>query len=570
MMPRTSWRLAAVVMPLFVVPLLAALDTDAPKAGPSAYGAKGMVVSVSRPASETGVAVLEKGGNAVDAAVATAFALAVTWPEAGNLGGGGFMLVAPGGKAEPTLFDYRETAPAAATKDMFAKDRPPSKYLLIGTPGTVRGLALAHKRFGKLPWKDVVTPAVKLAEDGFAVEAALAAALNNVVARHPDNAELRRVFGKDGGKGKWQTGDKLVQPDLAKTLRRIADDGPDAFYTGPIADQLVAEMKAGGGLITKDDLAKYEAKERKPVHGTYRGYDVYGPPPPSSGGICLVEMLNILENFDLKKQGRYSPQTLHVMIEAMRRAYCDRARYLGDPDFVKVPAELTTKEYAQKLAKGIEPGKATSSRDLAKDLPLKEDGPNTTHFSVIDNDGMAVSNTYTLEESFGGRIVVKGAGFLLNDEMGDFNPRPGVTTAKGLIGTEANQVAPGKRMLSSMTPVIVLRDGKPYLITGSPGGRTIINTVLCVTLNVLEFDMPLREAVDAPRMHQQWLPENVQVEGDLLKQHADALDKLRILGHAIDTKATRQGDAHSIRVDPKTGRYEGAADKRRSGWAAGY
>lgn len=562
--------LLGVLTALLLRETLVAADAKSPKAGPTAHAGHGMVVSVSRPASEVGVAVLQKGGNAVDAAVATAFALAVTWPEAGNLGGGGFMLVAPSGKDAPTFFDYRETAPAAATKAMFAGDKPASKYLLVGTPGTVRGLALAHKRFGKLTWKDVVTPAVKLAADGFAMDAALAAALNGVVARHADNAELRRVYGKDNGKAKWQAGDPLVQPDLAKTLRAIADDGADAFYTGPIAEQLVAEMKAGGGLLTKDDLAKYTAKERQPIHGTYRGFDVYGPPPPSSGGICLIEMLNILENFDLKKQGRYAPETLHLLIEAMRRGYCDRAKYLGDPDFVKIPAELTTKKYAAELAKQIALDKATPSRQLAKDIAIQGEGPDTTHFSVVDKDGMAVSNTYTLEESFGGRIVVKGAGFLLNDEMGDFNPRPGVTTTRGQIGTAANQVAPGKRMLSSMTPVIVRRDGKPYLVTGSPGGRTIINTVLCVTLNVLEFEMPLRAAVDAPRLHHQWLPDNVQVESGLLKEHADALEKLRTMCHHVDTKATRQGDAHSLRVEPKTGRYEGAADKRRSGWAAGY
>ena len=527
-----------------------------------------MVVSVSQPASEVGVAILQKGGNAVDAAVATAFALAVTWPEAGNIGGGGFMLVAPGGKGEPTFFDYRETAPAASTKEMFAKDRPMIR--LVGTPGTVRGLALAHQRLGKLPWKDVVTPAVKLAEEGFPMDAALASGLNGIVARRASNAELCRVFGKENGKAKWRAGDTLLQPDLANALRSIAEDGPDAFYKGPIADQLVAEMKADSGLITKHDLASYQAKERQPLRGTYRGYEIIGPPPPSSGGTCLIEMLNILENFDLKKQGRYAPQTLHLTIEAMRRAYCDRARYLGDPDFVKIPTELTTKEYAGRLAKEINLEKATPSRDLAKDLAIQGESSDTTHFSVIDKDGMAVSNTYTLESSFGSRIVVKGAGFLLNNEMGDFNPRPGVTTAKGQIGTEPNQIAPGKRMLSSMTPVIVRRDGKPVLITGSPGGRTIINTVLCVTLNVLEFDMPLREAVDAPRLHHQWLPDVVHVEGELLKQHGDALEALRRMGHTIDKTPTKQGDAHSIRIDPKNGRYEGAADKRRSGWAAGY
>jgi len=280
-------------------------------------------------------------------------------------------------------------------------------------------------------------------------------------------------------------------------------------------------------------------------------------------------MLNILENFDLKKQGRSSPATLHLMIEAMRRAYCDRARYLGDPDFVKVPAELTTKDYARKLARDIKLDKATPSRELAKDIAIDGEGSNTTHFSVIDKDGMAVSNTYTLEESFGSRVVVKGAGFLLNDEMGDFNPKPGVTTAKGQIGTEPNQIAPGKRMLSSMTPVIVTFEGRPYLVLGSPGGRTIINTVLCVTLNVLEFDLPLRQAVDAPRLHHQWLPDAVSVEEDLLKQH-DALEKLRALGHTINKTAAKQGDVHAIRRDGKTREYEGVADQRRSGWAAGF
>jgi gamma-glutamyltranspeptidase/glutathione hydrolase len=545
-------------------------DADPPKAGPTAHGTDGMVVSVSRPASEAGVAVLRKGGNAVDAAVATAFALAVTWPEAGNLGGGGFMLVHPGGMGEPTCFDYRETAPAAATKTMFADGKVSPRIRFVGTPGTVRGLALAHRRFGKLPWKDVVAPAVTLAEDGFTMDAALASGLNGVVEHNPDNAELCRVFGKDNGKAKWKAGDKLVQPDLAKTLRRIADKGADGFYAGETADLIAAQMKAGGGLITKDDLTKYEAKERKPIHGTFRGYDVYGPPPPSSGGICLVEMLNILENFELKKQGRDSPQTLHLMIEAMRRAYCDRARHLGDPDFVKVPAELTTKEYARKLAKEIKPDKATPSRDLAKDIPIEGEGSNTTHFSVIDKDGMAVSNTYTLENGFGARVVVRGAGFLLNDEMGDFNPKPGATTAKGQIGTEPNQIAPGKRMLSSMTPVIVTFEGRPYLVLGSPGGRTIINTVLCVTLNVLEFEMPLRQAVDAPRLHHQWLPDAVSVEEGLLKQHGAALEKLRALGHTINKATAKQGDVHAIRRDAKTREYEGVADQRRSGWAAGF
>src|SRR5262249_24956573 len=298
--------------------------------GHSASAAGGMVVAVSRPAAEVGRDVLRRGGNAVDAAVATAFALAVTWPEAGNVGGGGFMLVYPGGNAEPAVIDYRETAPAAVDKDTFATTKSHLGHKIIGVPGTVRGLALAHRRFGKLPWKDVVLPAVKLADEGFVINAALARSLNGAVAGAKDFPELQRVYGKDGGEGKWQAGDRLVQKELAATLRLIAERGPDAFYQGEIADRIAAEMKAGGGLLTRDDLAGYEAKIRPALHATFRGYDVYCPGAPA-GGVCLVEMLNILETFDLRKQGRWSPQTLHLMIEAMRRAYCDRARYLGDP-----------------------------------------------------------------------------------------------------------------------------------------------------------------------------------------------------------------------------------------------
>jgi gamma-glutamyltranspeptidase/glutathione hydrolase len=376
------------------------------------------------------------------------------------------------------------------------------------------------------------------------------------------------VFGRPGG-GAWKAGDRLVQTDLANTLRRIADGGPDGFYAGPVAEMVVAEMKRGDGLITPADLAGYRAKERRPVHGTYRGYDVYGAPPPSSGGICLVEMLNVLENFDLRAAGRWSPDTLHRMTEAMRRAYCDRARYFGDSDFVTIPSHLTDKEYAKKLAASITPDKATPSIDLASGFDMADEKPHTTHFSVIDRDGLAVSNTYTLEESFGGKLVVKGAGFLLNNEMGDFNPRPGVSTRTGQIGTPPNQVEPGKRMLSSMCPTVVARDGKAVLVTGSPGGRTIINTVLCVVVNVLDFEMPLREAVDAPRMHHQWFPDRLYVEPGLSERAAPALSVLRQRGYAVSPGPFgKQGDAHSIAVGPNG--YLGVADRRTSGWAAGY
>ena len=325
-------------------------------------------------------------------------------------------------------------------------------------------------------------------------------------------------------------------------------------------------MKAGKGLLTKADLAAYHANVRAPIHGTYRGYDVYAPPPPSSGGICLVEMLNILETFDLRRHGRWSAVTLHLMIEAMRRAYCDRARYLGDADFVQIPPHLTSKDYARGLAKRIDPHRATRSEDLAKDIPLAREGDSTTHFSVIDKDGMAVANTYTLERSYGSRVVVKGAGFLLNDEMIDFNWRPGVTNRYGVIGTPANQIAAGKRMLSSQTPTIVAKNGKVVLVTGSPGSRTIINTVLCILLNVLEFDMDIRAAVDAPRLHHQWFPDEVRFEG--LSELAAPIRRLKALGHTV--VGTKQGDAHSIWVDLKRGEYHGAADRRISGKVASY
>jgi gamma-glutamyltranspeptidase/glutathione hydrolase len=530
-----------------------------------AEGQRGMVVSVSAPATDVGVQVLQRGGNAVDAAVATAFALAVTFPEAGNIGGGGFLLVYPGGQTEPVVIDYRETAPGAAGKDVFVATRSHLGHKIVGVPGTVRGLALAHQKFGKLPWNEVVAPAIRLAEEGFTLNGYLAASLNDILRTSKDFPELRRVYGKQPP-GPWRAGDRLVQKELARTLRLIGRDGPDAFYRGAIAEQITAEMKAGGGFITGDDLAGYQARLRTPLHTTFRGYDVYCPPAPA-GGVCLVEMLNILENFDLKKQGRSSAETLHLIAEAMRRAYCDRARYLGDPEFTKIPAHLTSKEYARRLARDIDLQHATRSEDLAKDTPLAAEGEHTTHFSVIDRNGMAVSNTYTLEQGYGARVVVRGAGFLLNNEMGDFNWRPGHTDRHGAIGTEANLVAPGKRMLSSQTPTIVARDGKVLLVTGSPGGRTIINTVLCVMLNVVEFEMDVRAAVDAPRMHQQWLPDVLEMEPG---PEPSALEKLRRMGHRIKPPREPQGDAHSIWIDPRTGRYYGAADQRREGTAKGY
>ena len=541
---------------------------EASVGGRTAEAKNGMVVSVSRPASEIGVDILRRGGNAVDAAVAVAFALEVTWPEAGNLGGGGFMLIHQGGDKKPTVIDYREKAPAAASADMF-RDGKRIESRLVGVPGTVRGLELAHRRYGKLPWKELVLPAVRLAENGFEVNEPLARSLNKTLALPGGNDAFRSTYGK-GDKRRWQAGDRLVQRDLARTLRKITEGGADAFYTGELAELLAAEMKSCGGLVTVDDLKAYQAKERTPTTGTHHDYTVYAAPPPSSGGVCLIEMLNIVETFDLRSQDRWSPRTVHLMVEAMRRGYCDRARHLGDPDFVTIPARLVAKDYARKLASQIDLERASRSDELGKDILTAQEGAHTTHFSVIDKDGMAVANTYTLEESYGSRIVVTGAGFLLNDEMGDFNPKPGVTNRHGLIGTPANQVAPSKRMLSSMTPVIVTRGGRVVLITGSPGGRTIINTIFCLLVNVLEFNMPLAEAVAAPRFHHQWMPDRLTLEKGVFTDHPALIKELRRMGHVINPLPAGQGDAHTIGFDEKTGRYQGVADRRRDGWAAGY
>lgn len=529
----------------------------------------GAVVAVSPPAVDVGLAVLRKGGTAADAAVAVALAMAVTYPAAGNIGGGGFMTVVPpaAAKRQPLVIDYRETAPALATADML-KDENWYSARAVGVPGTVRGLALAHAEFGKLPWREVVAPAVQLAREGFVLSESLADSLNRVVATSADFPELVRVFGKDNGKGKWRAGDVLKQTDLAATLTRIAEQGPSEFYTGRTAELIEAKMKREGGLIRRGDLADYRAKLRQPVRGQYRGCEVFAPPPPSSGGICLVQMFNMLAEFDLAKSGPRSAETVHVYAEVMRRAFCDRARYLGDADFVKIPPHLTTCDHALTLLKSFDPRRATPSATLAPDIPLADEPDSTTHFSIIDRDGLAISNTYTLERSYGSRLVVEGAGFLLNNEMMDFNCRPGVTDRTGRIGTEPNRIAPGKRMLSSQCPTIVCKDGKVLLITGSPGGRTIINTVLCVVTNVLDHKMDIRAAVDAPRLHHQWLPDELRLERGPDVQQAALVKALTERGHAVITH--RQGDAHSIFVDPRTGEYHPAEDRRIEGKAAGY
>jgi gamma-glutamyltranspeptidase/glutathione hydrolase len=529
----------------------------------------GLVVSASDIASDIGARILSQGGNAVDAAVATAFALAVTFPWAGNMGGGGFMIVrTPDGRA--TAFDYRERAPGRSTPTMYLNEKgeiarglTDAGYLAPGVPGTVRGMEMAHKRFGKLAWQDVVMPAVEIAQAGFIMSASLARSLNSelrgAMSRFPPSIE---VYGKPGG-GQWSDGDRIVQGDLARSLYAVSQD-PNAFYTGWIADRIADDMAANGGLIAREDLAAYRAVERVPVRGTFLGYEIISMAPPSSGGVAILEALNILEAAEIQKKPRASAEALHLVAEAMRRAFLDRARHLGDPDFTKVPvSQLTNKSHARSLLKSLSLTKATSSVELGKDIvtagPQPGEPDETTHFSVIDRDGMVVSNTYTLEGGYGSHVVIKGTGILLNNEMGDFNKKPGTTNLTGDIGTPPNLIAPGKRMLSSMTPTIVTQGGRVVLVTGSPGGRTIINTVLNIVLNVTAWGMTGREAVDAPRSHHQWLPDRF----DLEEGHAsdDVLKALRAMGHNARQQG-RQGAAHSIWIQPGTGLVFGIADRR--------
>ena len=536
--------------------------------GPPAVASKtGMVICASDLACDAGASVLRKGGNAVDAAVATAFAMAVTYPAAGNIGGGGFMVVRAGKKV--TTFDFRERAPLASTPTMFldsanniVRSRTATGHLAPGVPGTVRGLEMAHRKHGRLPWRDVVTPAADLATRGFILSDALARSLNREIERgmKPYPASVA-AYGKPGG-GEWAAGDRIVLGDLGRSLAAIAESGPNAFYKGWIADSIAAEMVRGNGLITKRDLEQYRAKERKPVRGTFRGYDVYSMPPPSSGGIALLTMLNIAEKMDLRSADRWSVRNLHATIEGMRLAFLDRARHVGDPDFVRVPVkDLTSPKHATVLLALIDTTRAGQSVRLAPDLlpAVTAESEETTHISVVDGNGMAVALTYTLEGGYGSHVVARGTGILLNNEMGDFNKKPGYTSLTGDIGTPANVVAPGKRMLSSMTPTLVMRNGELVLVTGSPGGRTIINTVFNVVLNALEFGMDARAAVDAPRYHHQWLPDTVTFESRAIPLETE--ERLRAMGHAIRQRST-QGDAHTIRYDGATRTAFGANDMR--------
>ena len=534
-----------------------------------------MVASTSELASQIGADVMKRGGNAVDAAVAVALALAVTWPSAGNLGGGGFMLVRlPDGTTE--AIDYRERAPLAATRDMYLdangniiKGASTVGWKAVGVPGTVAGLYLAHQRHGKLPWASLVAPARKLADEGFILNFHTARSLRGkeTVAKMAQFAESRRIFQRDGRF--YEMGERFVQPELAKTLQRIEQRGADGFYRGETARLLVAAMKENGGLVTAKDLETYEPTVRKPLRGTYRGYEIVTMPPPSSGGIGLLEMLNMLEPYDLKAMGWHSSQEVHTVVEVMRRSFADRAQFLGDADFAKVPVSaLTSRAYADERRKTIDPEHASSSREVGAGNPAPYESPQTTHFTIVDGAGGVVSSTYTLNDSFGSGVTAKGTGFLLNDEMDDFTSKPGVPNDYQLIQGEVNAIQPKKRPLSSMTPTIVLKDGKVAFAVGSPGGPTIINTVLQVVLNVIDFGMDIQSAIDAPRFHHQWMPDELFWEE--FEFNRDTRDALERRGHHFREKATSLGDAQGIAIDPASDMRMGASDPRLGGVPAGY
>lgn len=540
-----------------------------------------MVASVHELASRAGVEMMQSGGNSVDAAVATGFALAVVHPQAGNLGGGGFLLLRKA-NGEVRFIDFREKAPAAATQDMYLdtqgsviENASLIGYKAIGVPGSVAGLVYSEKKYGKLSLDKVMAPAIKLARDGFAL------AWEDTEDLKDDDlakfAASKRIFQRDGKY--YQPGEILKQPELARTLERISRN-PDDFYHGAMARELAAAIAKGGGLITADDLANYEVKEREPIRGTYRGYDVISAPPPSSGGIALVEILNILEGFDLAKFGNRSAQSIHLTVEAFRRAFYDRAEFLGDPDFAKIPVpQLLDKRYAEAWRESIDPNHASASTALKRPSVFNElervaqtqpyvirEPQNTTHFSVVDSDGNAVAVTTTLNDTLGSRVTAEGLGFLLNNEMDDFAVKQGVPNAYGLIQGPANAIGPGKRPLSAMTPTIVLKDGKLFLVLGSPGGPTIITTVANILMGVVDFGLDIQESVNAPRVHNQWLPDAIEVEDRL---SPDTMNLLRSKGHKLKVLHF-WGDGECIMVDPKTGERLGASDGRNNGKAVGY
>jgi len=550
----------------FLVVLVLAAGAHAAGAGSVPVRARnGMVASQNAIASQVGIEVLLAGGNAVDAAVATAFALAVVHPAAGNIGGGGFLLVRPA-NGPAAAYDFREQAPAGATPTMFLRDGRYSydlhhdSHLSVGVPGSVAGLHMAWIDNGRLPWKGLLEPAIALAREGFMVSDGLARSLREVLPQMKRHPASIAQFSRQGTP--YEMGEMLQQPDLAKTLVRIAEKGARGFYDGETAALIEKETKANGGLITREDLRKYTIYRRRPLVGTYRGHEVLTVPPPSAGGVALLQCLNVLEDYDVPGMGFASSRYVHHVTEALRRAFADRVRWLGDPEAVPgMPVDrLISKEYAAALRRTIREDKASVSSPSSFEWPAES--PETTHLSVVDADRNAVALTYTLESGYGSKIVVPGAGFLLNNEMGDFNAGPGLTDESGLVGTEPNLAGPGKRMLSSMTPTIVTKAGRPYLVTGSPGGRTIPSTVLLTLLNVLDFGMNVQEAIDAPRFNHEWLPDVIKYERHGLS--ADTTHALAAKGHKLQ-EIEQQGVVQAILVG---GLLEGGCDRRAPDGAA--
>ena len=546
----------------------------------TAVGRQGMVASVDAYATAVGVEILKRGGNAVDAAVAVSLALAVTHPQAGNLGGGGFLVIHLQERGFDTTVDYRERAPLAGGRDMYLDangevipDASLYGYLAAGVPGQVAGLWLAHSRYGSLPWRELVEPAIRLARDGFEVNYWLADSFGYAAERLAAYPSTAKVFLKDGKP--YAYGELFRQPDLAWTLEQIAARGHDGFYKGEVARKIAADMAANGGLITEEDLAGYEAVERAPVTGEFRGYKIVGMGPPSSGGLLLIQMLGLLEPYELAALGHNSSRYVQLLTEAEKLAYADRAEHMGDADFYPVPvAHLISPDYIAARRKEINLYRATPSERISAGEAPAAEREETTHFSVVDGKGNAVACTTTLNGGFGSHVVAEGTGVLLNNEMDDFSIKPGFPNMYGLLGSEANAIAPGKRMLSSMTPTIVLEDGAVRLVVGSPGGSTIPTTVLQVTLNVLVHGLPLQAAVAAPRFHHQWLPDRTYVEKRGWPE--DVLEALGRMGHTVYVRQTLTGhklmigDVHAIYIEAESGLLLGASDPRHGGVAKGY
>ena len=527
------------------------------------WAKNGMVATQEALASDIGLQILKDGGNAVDAGVAVGFALAVTLPRAGNIGGGGFMMIYDAKQGKTVALDYREKAPSSASRDMYLDDEGNavsdlSRYhgLAVGVPGTVAGLLKALEEHGTMSREQVMAPAIALAEDGIEVTAGLSESLTALSDRLQKWPSTKKVFFKPDGSA-YQPGERLKQPELARSLKRIAVQGADGFYKGKTARDIVKAVNEAGGSMSLQDLADYEAIARVPVKGDYRGYEIVSMPPPSSGGIHIIEILNILEGYPLGDYGQNSAQTIHLMAEAMQLAYADRAEYLGDSDFIHVPASgLTSQAYADKLRTLIDPNKATPAATIKANNPLPYESDQTTHFSIVDKDGNAIANTYTLNFSYGTGLVADGTGILLNNEMDDFSAKPGVPNGYGLIGGDANAVEANKRPLSSMSPTLVFKDNKPYIVTGSPGGSRIITTVTQIISNVIDHDMNIAEATHAPRIHDQWLPDEIRIEKAL---NVDTVKKLESMGHTVSPKSA-MGSTQSIMLTPN-GLY-GSSDPR--------